>query len=138
MKMSALNSDAPHPDARLTRMSGIWAHKDGSLINDLEGCNAPDAVFWSVPRQMTYGELIALEQEENPQWRPSVRKRFDGRTTLQKFADWGRMLTSRPRDAWLLIWIDRLPPMVTQDYDDSDDWASKRWDRALLRKSVAK
>ena len=42
------------------------------------------------------------------------------------------MLLQNPSDALALLRINRHPPMVSWEYDDSDDWPGKRWRRALV------
>lgn len=41
------------------------------------------------------------------------------------------MLMQNPKAALVLIYTNRHPPMVSCEYDDSDDWLGKRWRRAL-------
>lgn len=63
--------------------------------------------------------------------RPSVSGKFDSRSCLHKLFDWGVLCCMAPLAAARLPFIDRYPPMIWWDYDDSDDWSAKRWARAL-------
>jgi hypothetical protein len=56
---------------------------------------------------------------------------MDARTSAQKRREWLRMLMRNPSDALALLRINRHPPMVSLEYDDSGDWPGKRWRRAL-------
>lgn len=46
---------------------------------------------------------------------------MDCRSDSQKRKDWRLLLLHAPADAITLLRIDRHPPMVTFNYDDSDD-----------------
>ncbi len=84
---------------------------------------------YSGTRDATIRQAIELEAGEYHSRRPS--RWLDARTPEEKRREWVRMLLTNLRDALTLLRIDRYPPMVTWDYDDSDDWPGKRWRRAL-------
>ena len=56
---------------------------------------------------------------------------MDDRTAAQTRSEWLKMLLRNPSDALALLRINRHPPMISWEYDDSDDWPGKRWRRAL-------
>ena len=85
-------------------------------------------------RQATVAEAIAMEAKERISERVSFTHRFDDRNFSEKLADWFRLLSSRPSDAFALLAMhrnERYPPMITFEYDDSWDWAQCRWQRSL-------
>lgn len=88
-------------------------------------------MHWSSTRSATLRQVIELESQLDQQRRPSVTDCYDTRTLPMKVADWLRMWIKSPRDAARLPFIDRHPPMVWWDYDDSDDLSARRWLRAL-------
>lgn len=95
-------------------------------------------IHYSGRRATTVREAIELECRANRRDRPSVERRYDARTLPTKCGEWVGLWFRSPRDAARLPFIDRHPPMVWWDYDDSDDWASKRWARALMASHRAK
>ena len=110
-----------HPVIRL-RSSSWVTQPDGSMCH------------FSGYRQAT--TLQAIELEANPDYSRRPSSSMDNRTSAQKRREWLRMLLRNPSDALALLRINRHPPMVSWEYDDSDDWPDKRWRRALaLHKS---
>ena len=105
-----------HPVIRLR--SSSWVEQpDGSRCH------------FSGYRQAT--NLQAIELEANPDRSRRPSRFMDPRTSRQKRREWLRMLLQNPADAFALLRINRHTPMISGEYDDSDDWRGKRWRRAL-------
>lgn len=105
-----------HPVIRL-RASSWVTQPDGSMCH------------FSGYRQATI--LQAIEREADPDYSGRPSGYMDTRTSAQKRREWLRMLLRNPSDALALLRINRHPPMVSLEYDDSGDWPGKRWRRAL-------
>lgn len=105
-----------HPVIRL-RASSWVTQPDGSMCH------------FSGYRQATILQAIELEADPDYSRRPSGS--MDLRTSAQKRREWLRMLLQNLSDALALLRINRHPPMVTLENDDSGDWPGKRWRRAL-------
>ena len=105
-----------HPVIRL-RASSWVEQPDGRMCH------------FSGYRQATILQAIELEANPDHSRRPSSS--MDARTSAQKRREWLRMLLRNPSDALALMRINRRPPMVSWEYDDSGDWPGKRWRRAL-------
>ena len=105
-----------HPVIRL-RSSSWVTQPNGSMCH------------FSGYRQAT--TLQAIELEANPDYSRRPSSSMDDRTAAQKRSEWLKMLLRNPSDALALLRINRHPPMISWEYDDSDDWPDKRWRRAL-------
>ena len=105
-----------HPVIRLR--SSSWVEQpDGSMCH------------FSSYRKATI--LQAIELEANPDYSRRPSSSMDARTSAKKRREWLKMLLRYRSDAFALLRINRHPPMVSWEYDDSDDWPGKRWRRAL-------
>lgn len=105
-----------HPVVRM-RSSSWLTQPDGEVIH------------FSGYRCATIRQAIELEASSGHSRRPSSS--MDTRTFVQKLREWFRMLLRNPVDALVLLRINRHPPMISWEYDDSCDWPGKRWRRAL-------
>lgn len=123
MSNLTVNLDRPHPTIRIRETVSV-VQPDGSVIR------------FRGHRNATLKEAIERESNQDFRRRPSWNMRSE--PGFQKWRRWLNMWMRSPIDAITLVLIDRNPPAVTLNYDDTDEWPSKRWDRALAEHRTKK